>query len=165
MPLNEQIAAAGRNIAKHIRNRGYSSIIISGSSSDISKRLLDEFMGADKPALYDFGREGNELLYKGFDWIDTMCERIPLVEEFIGLHFPGLTDNNLLYLDDHAKRGCKINCLRDNFPQFGFKKVEFAVIAAGSNLMGENFYAGIYSDKLVDYFKFRLDKRIPASEL
>jgi hypothetical protein len=166
MSLREKLSISARIIAEHIHQEEYSGIIISGTSSLVSRMLFlngwDKLYSDSRPKIYDFEQEGNELLYTGFDRIDTMQERIPLVQEFMQSHFPELLNckSRLLYLDDHSKQGKKIECLRNNFPEFGLQNVEFAVFVATTHLKKQkNLFAGIYNNKAA-HFLYNLSESL-----
>ena len=160
MSIQEKLLISARNTVEYIHQREYSGLIISGASSLVSRMLLfhgwGEFysLGCTRPKIYDFGQEGNELLYTGFNRIDNINERIPFVLEFVKLNFPELLshDGRLLYLDDHSHQGHKIGCLRNNFPQFGLGNIEFAVFVASVHLKDQNnLFVGLYDDKTADF--------------
>lgn len=126
------LAVAAMRVANFIYTKSIKGIVISGRSSRlIALPLLAaawerHFPHDPSPSIFDFGEEGNRLLYKN---LEDQGQRHPLVRAYIRDHLPmlrGMKSENLCYVDDFIITGEKYLALRSIFDDQGYKNVSFA---------------------------------------
>ena len=144
------IARAAFQVVKHIREKQYAAIIISGKSRIISRVLLEAawrkvYPSLKMPKIFGFNNRGNQLLYKDLDVLEDYEQRMGMIEEFILAEFPDLNffrDKKVCFVDDFINSGVKGGGLSLAFESLGFKSFEFAFFVGNHNL---NYYPSWFS--------------------
>ncbi len=122
-------------VARYVRDKKFSALVISGGSHLLSEHLLvcgwrKLYGTVPLPRIFVISRTVNHLMYKP-------VREIPLYLEYVTrwMHnylpdLENLKDGSLCCVDDYAISGLKCTGLAKAFSALGFSCVEFAVFAA-----------------------------------
>lgn len=153
--LNKDISKIALDLTKHIHDRAYEAIIISGGSNQLSRALLTSAWMAQYPEnplpkIFVFDRAANHLLYKSSSGDEQNRE---WMSAWINKNMPELNelrDKNLCVLDEFAITGTKIREVESMLKSLGFNNLEFAVFAMSTKAeIGEGVYRGTKNDEIV----------------
>lgn len=154
---HERIADACLALARHIHDRGYKAILVSGGSHELSRSLLAigwsaQYAGEEMPKTYVFDSTANHILYKSAPGDQELGKK--WIGEWIDRHFPGLKGlrgERLCLVDDFARTGMKIEEIKKMLKSLGFEQLEFAVFAASEQVeLGSEVFAACKGNELVN---------------
>ena len=155
---------AARRVAERIASSSYDAIVMSGPATDVSQRLLSygwSRQTLEMPPICDLGKQGDLVLWRDFERYPSLEVRLGAVDSYFSERYPSILEaRRLLFLDDHAYWGDKMDYLAHTLPRTKLPPTDLAVFVAPRTLKRMPLYVGVYDDALAIYFRSLQDPRV-----